>query len=192
MMKTVPAWFAVLLLVAPVCHAIPFTYSFFQDGYTDGAFVSGTFTVQDLNGDGVFAGANVVGPAETLSYSASFSGNSIVPAFGTVSGLGIFSFLYNPATNDFFMSGESPIPGLFRDIRIDDNLGSVTWSANMSPPFLSDSSTAPVVFNLVAVNGVQVVPDSAKTLTLLAFSMVGLIALQHAHRSILLTATNRI
>jgi hypothetical protein len=164
------------------------TYNFFQDGYDDGAFISGSFNVQDLNGDGIFAGTNVTGPAETLSYGASFSGSSTIPAFEAVSGLGIFDFLYNPATNDLVLSTESPFPSVFRDIRITHGFGSITYGTTFFSPFLTDTSTAPVVVTLRSVGGVPVlnpipvssasVPDSGAPFTLLALSFSGLIALR--------------
>jgi hypothetical protein len=158
-----------LLLSLVHAKAVIMTYSFFQDGFHDGAFISGSFTVQDLNGDGVFAGANPVGPAETLSYGASFSGNSIVPAFGGVSGLGIFGFLYNPMTNDFCHEYRVSYPRTFSGHPDNSRLGFGHLQRDFWPALLSDTSTAPVVITLKAVNGIPVsVPENRCYLASLA------------------------
>ncbi len=170
-------WSALFLLLAPASRGILMSYSFFQGGYDDGAFISGGFNVTDLNGDGVFTG-----PLEVGGYSARFSGSTTIPFFITLSGLGVFSFFYNPTTNDLVLSTESSDPGKFEDISITHGLGSVTYGEHFfMPPFFSDSSTAPVVVTLIAVDGVRV-PDSGATLALLALSLLGLMAFAHLLR----------
>ncbi|MDH5612971.1 MAG: VPLPA-CTERM sorting domain-containing protein [Gammaproteobacteria bacterium] len=65
----------VALFISTSTSAI--TYNFYQGGYTEGAFVSGTFELEDYNQDGQlssFAG-------ELIDFSMTFSGNSLVNAF---------------------------------------------------------------------------------------------------------------
>lgn len=53
------------------------TFNFYQGGFTDGAFISGTFTFEDMDLDGQLSSFN----GELLDFSMSFSGNSLVSAF---------------------------------------------------------------------------------------------------------------
>ena len=53
------------------------TYNFYQDGYTDGAFVSGTFELEDYDLDGQLSSFE----GELIDFSMAFSGNSLVNAF---------------------------------------------------------------------------------------------------------------
>ena len=53
------------------------TYTFTQDGYAEGAFVTLSFTGSDLNADTQITSFD----GEITDFSMSFSGNSIVPAF---------------------------------------------------------------------------------------------------------------
>ena len=54
-------------------------YDFYQGGFTDGAFVSGTFTANDLDFDNQISTFEDAG--ELTDFTMSFSGNSIVSAF---------------------------------------------------------------------------------------------------------------
>jgi hypothetical protein len=62
-------------------------YTFFQNGYSEGATVTGAFSGVDLDGNGLlihFAGASGGEPIEFLElsdWSMHFSGNSLSPAF---------------------------------------------------------------------------------------------------------------
>ena len=53
------------------------TYNFYQGGYTDGAFVSGTFELEDYDLDGQLSSFE----GELIDFSMAFSGNSLVNAF---------------------------------------------------------------------------------------------------------------
>ena len=53
------------------------TYNFYQGGYTDGAFVSGTFELEDYDLDGQLSSFE----GELIDFSMTFSGNSLVNAF---------------------------------------------------------------------------------------------------------------
>ena len=72
-----------LVILATCCvsvttsNAAVMGYNFSQDGFDEGAIVTGMFTVDDLNGDG--QSSSFLG--EVLSFMMDFSGNSIVPAF---------------------------------------------------------------------------------------------------------------
>jgi hypothetical protein len=60
-------------------------YNFSQSGYDEGAFVTGTFEGEDLNGDGFlhdYADDGITElDNELTAFSVEFSGNSIIPAF---------------------------------------------------------------------------------------------------------------
>ncbi len=59
------------------------TFLLFQSGFKDGAFIEGSFTGNDLNGNGQISPFEDNG-AELTSLNISFSGNSLVPAFSLV------------------------------------------------------------------------------------------------------------
>ena len=62
------------LTVLPASAA---SFNFFQGGYSEGATVTGMFTGEDLDNDGVINSFT----GEVTDYMMSFSGNSLVPAF---------------------------------------------------------------------------------------------------------------
>lgn len=51
------------------------TFNFTQDGWTEGGTLTGSFSGEDGNGDGV------IEETEVTDYSISWSGNSLVPSF---------------------------------------------------------------------------------------------------------------
>lgn len=53
------------------------TFSFSQAGFGEGAFVSGTFTGQDIDGNGQLSSSD----GEIIGFDMAFSGNSLVSAF---------------------------------------------------------------------------------------------------------------
>jgi hypothetical protein len=81
------------------------SYVFFQDGYTDGATVTGAFSGIDLDGNGILVHFPVEGEGvppiqhlELNSWSMHFSGNTLSPAFDlTLSDL--FGFVYEIGTS---------------------------------------------------------------------------------------------
>ncbi len=65
-----------LIMLSGNAHAL--TYAFFQGGFDDGAYITGTFSGADLNADSqlsTFTGS------EITNFSATFSGNSVVSSF---------------------------------------------------------------------------------------------------------------
>lgn len=65
-------------LAAAACAALPahaLQFQFTQTGYADAAFVQGSFSGTDLDGDGVLYGHEIV------DYTMHFSGNGVVAAF---------------------------------------------------------------------------------------------------------------
>ena len=59
-------------------EAAQVAFNFFsQDGFDEGAVVTGIFVGEDLNGDGQLSSFN----SEITDFSMQFSGNSLVPAF---------------------------------------------------------------------------------------------------------------
>ena len=58
-------------------------FDFVHEGFSEGAFVSGTFYGEDLNSDGFlsFISGEMAPFEELTGFDAEFSGNSLVPAF---------------------------------------------------------------------------------------------------------------
>ena len=56
-------------------------YTFTQTGYEEGASISGSFAVSDVNGNGKISGASWADFTEISDYTVSWSGNSLVSAF---------------------------------------------------------------------------------------------------------------
>ena len=82
------------------------TFSFYQGGFSEGAYVRGQFTAVDRNGDGVISAASNIAETtcpncDVLSYHMTFSGNSRVPAF-THQGLDVLGGVWNfPGDGEF-------------------------------------------------------------------------------------------
>lgn len=70
-------------------------YTFTQSGFAEGAVISGSFSGNDLNHDGLIQGAsfNPGGLSEITVFSLAWSGNSDIPAFSqSLIDLTFFSF----------------------------------------------------------------------------------------------------
>jgi hypothetical protein len=93
---------AAITLTATHQAASAASFSFSQGGYSEGASVTGMFTGEDLDNDGVI---NSFIPGEVTGYTISFSGNSLVPAFshGLPELFGLIYFLGSDI-GDFFPS----------------------------------------------------------------------------------------
>ncbi|CAO5023651.1 PEP-CTERM sorting domain-containing protein [Microcystis aeruginosa] len=65
------------IAVLTVLPASAASFNFFQGGYSEGATVTGMFTGEDLDNDGLIHSLD----GEVTDYMMSFSGNSLVPAF---------------------------------------------------------------------------------------------------------------
>ena len=94
------------LCATPVMAVTPeLSYAFVQDGYSEGATVTGGFSGVDLDGNGILVHFPVVGEGlppiqhlELTSWSMHFSGNTLSPAFDlTLSDL--FGFVYEIGTS---------------------------------------------------------------------------------------------
>jgi hypothetical protein len=63
----------------------PGAYTFVEDGFSDGASITGSFAGVDLNGDGQLTyldnPRDPFYPLELTDFTVSFSGNALVPAF---------------------------------------------------------------------------------------------------------------
>lgn len=86
-----------LALAAPVTHAT--VYNFSQAGFDEGATISGSFTVNDLDNSGQIDAGTLPGfnLNEISAFSLFFSGNSIVSAF-THSLADLTALIYNVDT----------------------------------------------------------------------------------------------
>jgi hypothetical protein len=81
-----------LFMMSQSASAIPYTFT--QDGFSEGATITGMFAGDDLNNDGQL----VFGPGSELTdFSMSFSGNSIIPAF-TLTLADLWGFVYDIGT----------------------------------------------------------------------------------------------
>lgn len=101
------------------------SFTFTQGGFAGGGSITGSFAGNDLNSDGFIQGAtfNSGGLSEITSFSVSWSGNAVIPAFSqTSSDLTFFSFntakstlgQVNPegiATNWFGLAGYQYLTG---------------------------------------------------------------------------------
>ena len=94
------------LSATPVMAVTPdIAYAFFQDGYSEGATVTGAFSGVDLDGNGILVhfplrgeGVPPIEHLELTSWSMHFSGNTLSPAFDlTLSDL--FGFVYEIGTS---------------------------------------------------------------------------------------------
>ncbi len=84
--------YLVLLLLASAgsANAAPVSFNFTQDGYDEGATISGTFAGEDLDNDGQLTSFN----GELTNFTMSFSGNSLVSAF-TLGFADLWGFVYD-------------------------------------------------------------------------------------------------
>ena len=72
------AFIAGFMMTAPAQASL---YTFTQTGYEEGASISGSFAVSDVNGNGKISGASWADFTEISDYTVSWSGNSLVSAF---------------------------------------------------------------------------------------------------------------
>lgn len=71
-------------------QAAPLSYSFEQTGFDEGASVTGSFSAEDLDSNGVVS----LDDGEIFDFSLNFSGNSVLEAFNLVFG-DLTYFVYN-------------------------------------------------------------------------------------------------
>ncbi|WP_287688735.1 MULTISPECIES: PEP-CTERM sorting domain-containing protein [unclassified Microcystis] len=91
------------IAVLTVLPASAASFNFFQGGYSEGATVTGMFTGEDLDNDGLIDSFS----GEVTDYMMSFSGNSLVPAFshGLPDFYGLVYVLGSDIGNFFFFDG---------------------------------------------------------------------------------------
>jgi hypothetical protein len=157
---------AILLMLFSVeSRGVLMTFDFFQGGYPNGASVSGSFAVNDLNGDGV-----VTGDGEgVFGFSAIYSGSSNIPIFGV--GGSSTAFRFDLTRNILSFSFENPSPGVLDQIAIDlAGIGTISYRNGTSGPILSDRSSGAVIVTLAPVT----VPDGGATITLLGITLGGM------------------
>lgn len=152
--------------LASTAQAREFTFS--QDGFAEGATVTGTFRAFDMDGDGQISSFD----GEVNGFTMSFSGNSIVPAF-SADFAGLFGLVYDLGSGGL---GD----GLALDVE-----GALGFDATFSyvyatgqGPTLADGGLVQDLTNLnfsdtlsvAQVTEVPVVPDAGSTLGLLALA----------------------
>jgi hypothetical protein len=146
------------------------TFDFFQGGYTDGATVTGSFTIDDLNGNGF--STNMFPELEFFGGLATYSGSNFIPRItGAVS---IAPFYFNLSTYDLVFGGESLFPPGFGEvvgIDIQHGLGSILYAPAFSGPFFRDSSSTPVVVTQRLTVPAEPVPDTGATMILLGLAL---------------------
>lgn len=185
-MKNLIALGLASLLIASPALAIPIRYEFSQDGYEEGATVSGWFFADDLDGDGQIAQLGGVG-SELVAFMMSFSGNSIVPAFN-----GGFSELFGLVWDLDATLGNGRI-GATEGIRLDKVDGTqylVPEGPLTFPPggrIIGPNGATTETLNLVTVlttdpglpttpGGGQGVPSGGTTILMLGMGLLGLAA----------------
>jgi hypothetical protein len=164
---------AALTLAALHCAAA--TYSLSQSGFTAGGTIAGYFEGADLNSDGVIDSLN----GEVASFTLTFSGNSIVPAFSY--GLSqLLSFSYEAGTS---FIGDSGVP-IFEGVLVGPSPGiaGYTYNSGQLPVvgrggviFAPGGQIADATFQLLAVSQV---PEPRSFVLLL----LGLVAIRCAVR----------
>lgn len=85
----------IVLLFAQGAYAGPMSFNLYQDGFTGGGFISGSFSGEDLNSDGAISFFD----AELTAFSADWSGNAFAPAT-TWELVNIFGLTYELGTGD--------------------------------------------------------------------------------------------
>jgi hypothetical protein len=108
MLRSVLRSALVLPLLAGPAMAVPVIYEFVHSGFAEGARVEGGFIGEDLNGNGFIETARAGVPGEVESFSLTFSGNSLVPAFGFAQPPRDFTLVYVLGSGGF---ANSVIPG---------------------------------------------------------------------------------
>ncbi len=149
-----------LLCSALTSQAVPIYYQFIQTGYPGGAYVSGSFSVDDLNGNGIIDFGPFAG-VELRGGSVSFSGNDAIPAFGVSFA---YRFSMNLTTGGLSFEGVSGDPVRRESITI----GQVYARINGQDVY--QTPTGPFVLTRV--------PDSGHSLCLMGLSFCGFIALR--------------
>ncbi|HAB15708.1 MAG TPA: hypothetical protein PLX89_01735 [Verrucomicrobiota bacterium] len=179
-------------LVSALSASATTHYRFTQDGYSEGAFISGAFSGIDVNSDGRLYYATDLGSGETAygeltDFSISFSGNSLVPAFSLslkhfnsqqLYGLNVFSYeLGGRWLGDDFSEG---IEMLVQHLGVEYFYSTGLWVRNdpggwvdydvldFSGP-LSGADSSPNAAR------VTVVPEGGATLTLFALTFGGML-----------------
>ncbi len=168
---TLVALFASLL--TSNANAIPLQYTFAQDGYAEGASITGSFAGTDLNNDGQLSSFQ----GEISDYSMSFSGNSIVDAFShTFSDFGQLVYIIGtPFIGDDFIGeregiASGPLFGPDHPFSYMTGLGPMRYghgrvTNNTTLAFDSDYTSNPATVTLV--------PEPA-TVALMSIGLAGL------------------
>ncbi|MDQ8183612.1 VPDSG-CTERM sorting domain-containing protein [Pelagicoccus sp. SDUM812005] len=164
---------ALLGLTAATTKAASISYEFTQGGFEEGAFVSGSFTADDINLNGQISG--FFGSGEISDFSMSFSGNSLVSSFDLFF-VDLFSLVYDldGTIGDGFvldLEGIAATNGLFAY-----DVGASPFAP--FPPFVGGvtdlfSGQTSVSSELVIVTRSNV-PDSGPTFALLGLGMLAI------------------
>jgi hypothetical protein len=147
----------------------PLTYYYLQEGYSEGATVSGTILAEDLDGDGLIERDF----GELYDITINWSGNSLVSSFSWV-------WSEHQISLRFLWDTEDPVLGGGRGG--DYFIGVPPWqyhwrwpgadySVVRRPTETVDLSTAPLVITLI--------PEPS-SLTLLGLGMMASVVLRHA------------
>ncbi len=170
MKKKILSILSLALVAATTSNAVSFVYNFSQGGYSEGATITGKFSVEDT---AVLDG--IIDSSEIIDFMVSFSGNSLVPAFSIAAdalATSVFYDLDGTIGNDL---GENV--GAI-------GLGKIYDAFNISP-FSSTVSTgvsADLSFQQVAVADPVKVPDTGSTSILLIGSVLAIAAIRRRLR----------
>jgi hypothetical protein len=159
------------LMLTAESKGILMSYSFVQGGYADGATLSGSFTGEDLNGDGVLVGF-LATAGEVPSFGAGYSGSSAVPAFSVLDAFYSVTFNLNTLSLSFSetTTGFGIVPfGAFQFASV--QLGRVSVMQNGIEHV--DTSTAPVIISRDG-QPITPVPETVATWALLSTALLAL------------------
>lgn len=171
--RLVLSFLATGLLLAASQNVSAISYTFTQDGYSEGATISGTFEGTDIDMDGqlVYFGSG----SEITDFSMTFSGNSIVAAF-SLDFPDLWGFVYDIGS-DFLGDG---LTGEIEGIAASD--GIYGYETGQGPQLMDGGIIYYIIAgpitggqnetqNLVVVN--RAVPEPA-TLVLMGLGLAGL------------------
>lgn len=173
-MKTIPALLLALALAAS-CHAVPVTYNFYQGGFTEGSYVYGTFTAQDVDGDGYASPTPFLG--EFVGGMAYYTGSSTLPAFSAplyTANLMISSLALLGADFENFAGLPNGVNRL--------TIWSYSGTLGLGQLFLTDIPGPIVSLQSRQLAVVTRVQDSGTTASMLGLGLLGMLAIRRWHQ----------
>lgn len=157
--------------MAGAASAAPMSFQFEQDGYAGGAKVSGSFTGEDLNLDGLLS-AN-----ELSAFSAFWSGgdDAANPENFGIGGLDTFAYDFGDVLNEVFVLGAGGADWVLNAFYsgVEDSSSGVAETRNAARVWVEEAPQAGVVIDLY-IPGADVPEPAALALFGLGLAGIGL------------------